>query len=113
MSPKSLLKIIDPQKIIPSVRKYSGLILPKKVEQDLDILNKICNCDEAYLDLYNRVLEVTNFTISLPGDDEASARVKRFRMSWDSYTKPCFDVEVEGVEILVAFVNLLLTKNNW
>eukprot|EP00547_Thalassionema_nitzschioides_P016013 CAMPEP_0194253804 /NCGR_PEP_ID=MMETSP0158-20130606/30646_1 /TAXON_ID=33649 /ORGANISM="Thalassionema nitzschioides, Strain L26-B" /LENGTH=347 /DNA_ID=CAMNT_0038991617 /DNA_START=44 /DNA_END=1087 /DNA_ORIENTATION=+ len=107
------LKIVDPQKIVSSVRKYSGLILPKKIEGDLRIIEDVCSCDEASLDLYNCVLEVTNFTISIPGDDSPSVRVQRFRMTWDSYTKPCLYIEVDGVDILVEFVNLLLTRNNW
>ena len=135
---KSLLRI-DPQKVISMICKYGGIMLPKTIERDLKIMEKTCHCDETSLDLINRELEMKNFTISIPievrrgeststigmkrsssisvdnnmGDEYPALKVARICIKWDSYIQPCLSIEVDDVTILIEFVNLLLTRNNW
>ncbi len=40
-------------------------------------------------------------------------RVRRICIRWDSYIQPCLEIEVDDVDILIEFINILLTKNNW
>jgi len=115
----SLLRI-DPQKIVSMICKYGGIILPKTIERDLKLLESTCQCDETSLDLINRELKVSNLTIAMPPDDlkdtrrqRPAVRVERVYIRWDSYIKPCFEIEVDNVDVLVEFVNLILTRNNW
>lgn len=111
----SLLKI-DPGRILPYMIKYGGLVLPKETEEDLLILDKLCSCDLTSLDVINKELEVLNFTVCLPGydrKDTPALKVKRLFLRWNSYLHPCIEVEVEDVEVLVEFTNLLLTNSNW
>ena len=68
--------------------------------------------DEAKLNLIDRELIIRNFTVGLPGQGD-SLRVGRVDVRWDSYTKPCVDIEVDNVSVLVEFTNLALTRNNW
>jgi len=111
----SLLKI-DPGRILPYMIKYGGLVLPKETEEDLLTLDKVCSCDLTSLDIINKELEVLNFTVCLPGydrKDTPALKVKRLFLRWNSYLHPCIEVEVEDVEVLVEFTNLLLTNSNW
>ena len=118
---KGSLFQIDPKFIIQQVCKYGGIVLPELVKTDLKVLEKTCDCDETSIDLINRKLEVLNFTLDLPEDDNRNKnkndrpalRIGRITIKWDSYIKPCLDIEVEDVDILVEFVNVFLTRNNW
>ena len=56
---------------------------------------------------------VEGFTISHPDQEEASLFVEKFILKWDSYRKPCLEITLENVHLLMEFMNLLLTKNNW
>ncbi len=110
--------------------KYGGIILPEAIQKDLKILEKTCHSDETFLDLLNRKLVVLNFTLSLPppspppadsSDGETNkpliqhpaVRIGRICLKWDSYLKPCLDIEVDDIDVLVEFVNIILTRNNW
>lgn len=103
--------------------KRGGLVLPKSVRDDLRIFGKVCKCRSAYLDVLNRELEVRNFTVSLPpslsegrggeGEGGNALSIGRFYVKWDSYVRPCVEVEVGDVGVLVEFLNLILTRNNW
>jgi hypothetical protein len=118
---------IDPKSLINRLCKYGGIILPKNLESDLNIFANTCQCDEISLDLINRKLEVLNFTVSLPDtairntvtttksihNKDPALHVKRLTVHWDSYLKPCLVIEVEDVDILVEFVNIIFTRNNW
>lgn len=107
---------INPKSIISTVCKYGSIVLPDTVEKDLKVIEQTCDCDETSLDLINRNLEILNFTVSVPGKGkhyEPALRVRRINIIWDSYIKPCLEIEVDGVDILVEFVNILLTRNNW
>ena len=37
----------------------------------------------------------------------------RLFLRWDSYRRPCIEIVVEDVDVLVDFVNLILSKTNW
>lgn len=118
--------------------RYGGIILPKTIERDLKIIENTCHCEETSLDLINRELEMKNLTISIPmkvrrgdsvsttkmnqrdndsivNDDghDPALKVARICIKWDSYVQPCLSIEVDDVTILIEFVNLLLTRNNW
>lgn len=111
----SLLRI-DPRKIISTMVKNAGLVLPSAIEQDLKVLDLVCRCETCFLDVLNRELEVRNFAVSpprsAPGKEDA-LRVGKVHIKWDSYAKPCVEIEVDDVDVLVDFMNLVLTKNNW
>ena len=110
---------IDPSTLVKTICKYSGVILPEAVEQDLKIFARTCKCDETGLDLVNRELEVLNFTVCSPnnnntsGKNEPALRVGRISVKWDSYMKPCLDIEVDDVDVMIEFLNIFLTRNNW
>lgn len=116
---KSLLSV-DPQNIIRLVCRHGGVVLPESIKKDLDVLASVCQCAETSLDLINKELVVTGFQVAMPmknkkkaNGEKTALRVGRIYLTWDSYLKPCIDIEVEDVDILIEFVNLILSKNNW
>jgi len=117
-SKKSLFHV-DPQNIIRLICKHGGVVLPESIKKDIDIITSVCECDETSLDLINKELVVKGFRVSLPlkknthAGEKTALRVGRFSLSWDSYLRPCIDIEVEDVDILIEFINLVLSKNNW
>ena len=118
---KKSLFSVDPQNIIRLVCRHGGIVLPESIKKDLDVLASVCHCAETSLDLINKELVVTGFQVAMPmkkkkanGEKTKTAlRVGRIYLTWDSYLKPCIDIEVEDVDILIEFVNLILSKNNW
>jgi hypothetical protein len=90
-----------------------GLILPKSIQEELLAVSKICNVDDAQWNLLQRRLLFLNFTVTLPGDDYHALKVGRVEVTWGSYTKPIINLEIDDVDVLLEFANLLLTKNNW
>lgn len=104
---------VNPSKILSVLVNRGGLLLPSSVEKELLALSNVMHVDSASLNLVERVLVVKNFTVSVPGSNTDSLRVKSVQVTWDSYTKPCVDVQVEDVVVLAEFTNLLLTRNNW
>ena len=110
---RSMFKI-DPGRLIPTMIKYGGLVLPKEVEDDLLVLDKVCSSDLTSLDVYNKELEVINFCVKLPGFGRSPAlRIGRVFMKWNSYLNPCIELEVDDVDVLIEFTNLILTESNW
>jgi len=103
---------VDPAKILSILVRKGGLFIPKYVEKDLDVLRTVCACEKAELNVVERQMILYNFTIGLP-NRKSALRVGRVYVYWDSYIKPCIDIEVDEVDILVEFTNLMLTKNNW
>jgi len=88
--------------------------LPSNVTAELKVIDLVCRCDSSYLDVWHRELEIINFTISNPNNTAYSAlRVGRLFLRWDSYRRPCVEIVVEDVDVLVEFVNLILSKTNW
>lgn len=108
----SSMLTVDPSKIISLMIQHGGLLLPKYFENDLNALSQICHAERVQLNVVERKLLVHNFTVHLP-DQEDAIRVGRVYLQWDSYLRPCVDIEVDDVDIFVEFMNVLLTKNNW
>jgi hypothetical protein len=108
----SSLFTVDPAKIIGLLIHRGGLVLPKYIQDELLSISNVCAVDAAQLNVMDRKLEFTNFTVAIPGYQKA-LRVGRLSMTWDSYLKPCVDIELDDVDLLVEFTNLLLTKTNW
>jgi len=74
---------------------------------------KVCHVEEVQWNPVQKRLLLTNVTVTSPGMQEPSLRVGRLFVSWESYTKPCLTIELDDVDVLLEFTNLLLTKNNW
>ncbi len=117
---KSLFEV-DPKSIVRLICSYGGILLPKDVERDLNIISSVCDCDVASLDLFHKKLLLKNFTVSMPStgfssstrDEYPALRVGQIVIRWDSYLKPCLDIEVDDADILIEFVNIILSRNNW
>lgn len=115
---KKSLFSVDPQNIIRLVCRHGGVVLPESIKKDLDVIASVCQCAETSLDLINKELIVKGFQVAMPMKKKANGettalRVGRIYLTWDSYLKPCIDIEVEDVDVLIEFVNLILSKNNW
>jgi hypothetical protein len=112
---KSSLLRINPSRIISTMIKKGGLVLDKSTRKDLLILDQVSSARSTYLDVYNKELEVRNWTVTPPNSKDASPslRVGRIFIKWDSYLRPCVDIRVEDVDIMVDFSNLRLTQSNW
>jgi hypothetical protein len=108
----SSMMMVDPAKILSMLIERAGLFIPESVEKELDVLRAVFHCQEAKLNMVERHLILYNFTIAMP-KGKPSLRVGRVYIYWDSYLKPCLDIEVDEVDIMVEFTNLLLTRNNW
>lgn len=116
-NPKSFLRV-DPKKqsLVNLICKHGGVILPKSIERDLKIISSVCTTDEISIDLIGKELLIKNFTVKLPNSSaerEVDLRVGQFLLKWNSYLQPVLEIEVEDVDILIEFVNLILTRNNW
>jgi hypothetical protein len=92
--------------------KHGGLLIPESSKDELEVLAKVCKADRVRLNVMGRELEVKNFVVQLPGEKEA-LRIGRVYLHWDSYLKPCVEVAVDEVSLLVEFFNVLLTETNW
>jgi hypothetical protein len=103
---------VDPSKIISLMIRHGGLVIPDNIEKDLAVLAMVCRAEKVELNVLERRLLVHNFTVSMPNQEDA-LRIGRVYMRWDSYLRPCVEIEVDDVHILVEFFNLLLTRNNW
>lgn len=113
----SLLKI-DPSGIMKAITKYGKMVLPEAFEHDLRVLETVCKCDLSSLDVVNQELEILNLTVYLPddrneGNKNVALRVGRLFIKWNSYLQPCLDIELEDVDAIVEFTNLMLTNTNW
>lgn len=104
---------IDPSNILKIMIQRGGLILPKSIQEELLAVAKVCHVDQVQWNAVQKRLMMTNFTVTAPGMQTPSLRVGRLFVSWESYTKPCLNIEVDDVDVLLEFTNLLLTKNNW
>lgn len=110
--PGSSFFTVDPSKILSVLINRGGLLMPKSVEKELLALANVLHVDEAKLNLVERELILRNFIVGIPGSRE-SLRVGRVHVRWDSYIRPCVDMEVEDIDVLVEFTNLKLTESNW
>ena len=105
-----------------------GLLMPKSVQKELRNAAKVCHVDSANLNVVERSLVLTNFTVASSSSSSSkrgggknnnktaaspALRIGRVEITWDSYLQPCIDICVENVDVLVEFLNLLMTRNNW
>ena len=129
----SKLYTVNPSKILSLMIRYGGLIIPDSTEKDLDVLSKVCSADCVKLNAVDRKLAIYNFTVHLPedkvkydkrrsvindqdngeSDPRCCLRIGRVYIHWDSYRRPCVEIEVDNVTVTVEFLNVMLTRHNW
>ncbi|KAG7339125.1 hypothetical protein IV203_017702 [Nitzschia inconspicua] len=105
---------VDATKLVSYLVNHGGLVLPKSTKEEIKVFGRVCHVDEILLNVMQRRLQVRNFTIHTEGDHEDVAlRIGRLYVEWSSYRKPCLSIEVDDVDILVEFLNIVLSRNNW
>lgn len=111
----SSMLTVDANNIINQMIQHGGLFVSPAIERDLKLVGEFCQADSCQLNVVERRMLIHNFTVRLPDDPshDDALRVGRIALQWDSYMKPCVEIEVDDVFILVDFFNVLLTKNNW
>lgn len=129
----SKLTTVDPSKMVSLMIRYGGLVLPDSTEKDIAVLRQVCSADCVKLNIVEKKLAIYNFTVHLPedkvkydqrrsedrgnGNDEndrrCCLRIGRVYLHWDSYLRPCVDIEVDNVTVIVEFLNVMLTHHNW
>ena len=109
---------VDPSSILSLLIQKAGFFLDPQLLQ----LSRLMHCDQAQLNVVQRQLVITNFTVSIPttsitANDQQpypyALRIGKIHVGWDSYSRPCMEIQVENVDIVVEFTNILLTRNNW
>ena len=58
---------VDPSKILSTLVKRGGLLIPDSVEKEIDALKQVLHVEEAELNLIEKQLILYNFTIALKG----------------------------------------------
>ena len=111
----SSMLTVDPSNIVSQMIQHGGLLVSPAMDRDLKLMGKFCRAESCQLNVVERRLLIHNFTIRLPDDpsQDDALRIHRIALHWDSYRKPCVEIEVDDVFILVDFFNVFLTKNNW
>jgi hypothetical protein len=109
---RSSMLTIDPSKILSTLILHGGLLIPKPMENDIAVLKKVLRCEWSEMNLVDKHLILYNLTVGLPGKRKA-LQIGRVYIHWDSFLKPCIEVQFDDVDITVEFTNLLLTRNNW
>ena len=104
---------VDPAQIFSTLAKHGGFLIPKEYEKDIKVLNQVVSFDKTELNFFDRELILHNVTIGIPWRRRKSLRVGRVYVHWESYFHPCMNIEVDDVDILVEFTNVLMTRNNW
>ncbi|KAL3910607.1 MAG: hypothetical protein SGILL_007625 [Bacillariaceae sp.] len=105
---------MGPSRIVSYMVKYGGLVLPQSTKEELEVFSKVCSVEEVLLNVLERRLQLRNFTIHADGDEEDVAlRIGRMHVEWSSYLRPCLSIEVDDVDILVEFLNIILSRSNW
>lgn len=104
---------MDPSTILATLIRHGGLVIPKSLQDELLAIVKVCHVDQVQWNPVQKRLMFTNFTVSLPGMQQQSLRVGRLFLGWESYAKPCLNIEIDDIDVLVEFTNLQLTKTNW
>lgn len=104
---------VDPSNIVSLMVKHGGLVVSKSIDQDIKLLSEVCHAQEIQLNVMERKLVIHNFSIRFPSAEKDALRIGKVSLTWDSYRRPCVEVQVDDVEVLVEFFNLILTKSNW
>ena len=103
---------INPSKVLKTLIRRGGLFIPKTIDNDIDILRAVISCESTELNVVEKRMVLYNFRLGLP-NRPASLRIGRVFLHWDSYRRPTLDIEVDDVDVIVEFTNLVLTRNNW
>lgn len=103
---------VDPKRILSILVDRGGLLIPAAAESDIRLLRQFVRVETAELNVVEKHLILHNFTIGIEGQPHALC-IGRVYIHWSSYSAPCLDIEVDDVDVLVEFTNLLLTRNNW
>jgi hypothetical protein len=103
---------VDPSAILSTLAKAGGVFIPKSSQKDIEILRDCLHCERAEINVIEKTMILYNFTIGLKGEP-AALRVGRTYVHFDSYIAPTIYVEVDDVDLLVEFHNMILTKSNW
>jgi len=104
---------VDPTMVLSILVQRGGLLIPDALERDVRALRRVIRAEEASLNIVEKHLILYNLQIAMKGRKNA-LRIGRVFVHWDSYTMPCIvDIEVDQVDLLFEFTNLLLTRNNW
>jgi hypothetical protein len=110
----SSMLTVDPSNIVSLMIKHGGLLVSKSIDADLKLISKFCHTGECQVNVVEKQLLIRDFSVRLPGSAGHEAlRIGRIALRWNSYLKPCVEVEVDDVDVLVEFLNVLLTRNNW
>jgi hypothetical protein len=110
----SSMLAVDPSNIVSLMIKHGDLLVSKSIDADLKLLSKFCRSGECQVNVVEKKLLIRDFSVRLPGSaGQEALRIGRIVLRWNSYLKPCVEVEVEDVDVLVEFLNVLLTRNNW
>jgi hypothetical protein len=105
---------VNPSKMVTYMINHGGLVLPKSAKDDLQIFSKVCHADEVLLNVLEKKMQIRNFTLHTEGNKKDIAlRIGRMYVEWNSYRKPCLSIEVDDVDMLVEFMNIILTQSNW
>ena len=104
---------VDPSNIVNLMVKHGGLVVSKSIDQDIKLLSEVCHAQEVQLNVMERKLVIHNFSIRFPSAENDALKIGKVLLMWDSYRKPCVEIQVDDVEVLVEFFNLILTKSNW
>lgn len=103
---------VDPSSILTMLVKGGNVFIPKSSQKDVRVLQECLHCEKAEMNVVEKTMILYNFTIGLKGKP-AALRVGMTYVCWESYTRPTIYMEVDDVELLVEFYNVLLTKSNW
>ena len=101
---------VDPTQILTTLMDKGGLLIPS--DSEIRLLRDFFHVERAELNVVEKHLILHNFAIGIANKPYA-LRVGRVYVHWNSYTQPCLEIEVDGVDIRVDFTNLVLTRNNW
>ena len=105
---------VNPSRLVKYLVRHGGLVLPKSAKEDVKVFGKVCHADEVLLNVLQKKIQVRNFELHAEGNrKDVLLRIGRMYLEWNSYRKPCLSIEVDDVDILVEFLNVVLTKNNW
>jgi hypothetical protein len=111
----SSMLTVDPSNIISLMIKHGNLLVSKSIDADLKLLSKFCHSGECQVNVVEKQLLIRDFSVRLPRSaaGQEALRIGRIVLRWNSYLRPCVEVEVDDVDVLVEFLNVLLTRNNW
>lgn len=102
---------VKPGKILSTLMHY-GMLIPTDAQDEIEVLRDILHADRAELSVINKELVLHNLVVGRPGQDNL-LRVQKVFVRWDSFTQPCLDVVLSGVQVYIEFFHLRPSKNNW